>query len=136
MNLLLKITILLLVSSYLSACNKDHDLHGDAVEDTVAPIVTIVTPVIHDSIRVGEALKLKASVVENDQLHQYGYWVRNKANGDEYASFSKHQHLGLVNIDTSLALTKLTSGTTLAVQVYATDHNGNDKANTVEVYVK
>ncbi|MEY3417472.1 MAG: hypothetical protein RL060_1584 [Bacteroidota bacterium] len=136
MYLLRNITALLLVNIFLFACNKDHDLHGDAVEDTVAPMVTIVSPMMHDTILVGETLKLKASVVENDQLHQYGFWVRNKANGEEYANFSKHQHLGLVNIDTSFALTKLTSGTTLAVQVYALDHNGNDKSSTVEVFIK
>jgi hypothetical protein len=119
-----------------SACNKDADLHGVAQDDIQAPQVNIIQPIAKDSVNGNGTIALKASVIENDQLHQYGYWVRNKATGEEYATFSKHQHTGYVAIDTNLTLSNITAGTTLSVQVYASDHTGNQNAKTIEVYVR
>lgn len=132
------INILIIISGFtlLMSCNKDADLHGHAIDDEQVPAIDIVLPLMNDSIVAGSNLKLKASVVENDLLHEYGYWIRNKNTGEQYFGFSKHEHKSLINIDSIINTNLIPSGTRLSLQVYATDHSGNTNAKTVEVIVK
>lgn len=136
MKSLYKYLISLLLTLTFFACDKDDDLHGVAVDDTQIPAINIVTPLIQDTLILGNSLKLKSSVIENDEIHHYGFWVRNKNTSKQYVSFMKHADLATANIDTTLNLPTLTTGTVLSVQVYATDHAGNENAKTVEVFVK
>lgn len=119
----------------LTNCDKNKGFLNSGVQiSTDIPAIQIVSPVSTE-ISSNTDLKINVNFSANSALHMYGFWLRNKTTGTEYASFTKHYDGSKINLETTVNANWKT-GDTLALQVYTINHNSQTNSVNQLIIVK
>ncbi len=119
----------------LTNCDKNKGfLNSGGQINTDIPDIQIVSPTSTE-ITSNTNLRINVNYSANTGLHMYGFWLRNKKSGNEYASFMKHYDGSKISIDTTLNANWQT-GDTLALQVYTINHSSQTNSVNQLIIVK
>lgn len=104
---------LALAAVVLWACSKDSK-----------PTVSITAPTDGATIMSSDSLvNIKATIADEDQLHEYSVTLKNTTANAEVFSYSGHSHASTLEIDTTI-LVKVTTHSDMELTVTASNHGG------------
>ncbi len=128
--------LIALISVYLlTNCDKNKGfLSSGGQINTSIPDIQVVSPTLTE-IQSNTNLRINVNYSANTALHMYGFWLRNKKSGTEFASFMKHYDGSKINLDTTI-VSNWQSADTLALQVYTINHSSQTNSVNQLIIVK
>lgn len=129
------IIIALISVCLLTNCDKNKGFLNSGGEiNTTIPDIQVVSPTSTE-ISSNTNLRINVNYSANTALHMYGFWLRNKKSGSEYASYMKHYDGSKISLDTTINANWQT-GDTLALQVYTINHSSQTNSVNQLIIVK
>ncbi len=120
---------------FFTNCDKNKGfLNSNSQIQSDIPAIQIVSPTLTE-IQSNTNLRINVNYSANSSLHMYGFWLRNKKSGTEFASFMKHYDGSKINLDTTI-VSNWQSGDTLALQVYTINHSSQTNSVNQLIIVK
>lgn len=114
----------------LTACELE-----DAVKDTVAPEIRILTPKTLDTLASGDSVLLRAQLKDAGGLHEYIFRVQSASGDSVFFYLGGHNHAS-DELITEKALFTVKKKTELVFSVKANDHSANVGESSVHFIVK
>ncbi len=113
------------------ACDDDSN---QTTTDRQAPVIQIISPQDGDTFHNNHSLKITALITENDELHTYGFELRNTTLDSIIASDSKHNHGKEIELDTTVVI-NVSDHSNFELTVSADDHNNNSATETIDFHI-
>ena len=99
--------------------------HPPAEEDIAAPVITIGAPLAEATFRIGDTIRIAATITENDQLHLVAVNIFDQATGLQ--AFESFIHIHTERLDLARNFVPpATDSTTYQLRLAALDHHGNE----------
>ncbi len=125
-----------LAALFMAACEKDDNNNQAPLEDTEAPVITIIEPDTSTHVMGGMAMPIKVQVTDNDEVHEIHLNVVNTTNGNDSIMMHVHQHSHgkTAMMDTSFVV-PMKHHQDYEIRVRASDHSMNESNKTVHRHV-